>query len=60
MIDPYVVTPKLAVCFDRALTLIRDAVEKRQSTANFGRGKKGEDGPRFIFGPPKTDKSQLA
>jgi hypothetical protein len=47
-IQQYVVTPQLAVCFDKALTLIRGAVERRQSVATYLHGSFGAGKSHFM------------
>ena len=47
-IKQYVVTPQLAVCFDKALTLIRGAVERRQSVATYLHGSFGAGKSHFM------------
>src|ERR1039458_7750726 len=47
-IKHYVVTPQLAVCFDKALALIRGALERRQSVAAYLHGSFGAGKSHFM------------
>ena len=47
-IRQYVVTPQLEVCFDKALTLIRGAVERKQSIATYLHGSFGAGKSHFM------------
>jgi hypothetical protein len=47
-IKQYVVTPQLAACFDKALSLIRGAVDRRQSVATYLHGSFGAGKSHFM------------
>lgn len=47
-IKSYVVTPQLAKCFDQALTLVKGAVESRQSRASYLHGSFGAGKSHFM------------